>query len=473
MRELTKISEQLFEKIRARFDHVSIGDKNAKRTTDPGSALFYNFDYIDKNGNNFGNVTISLADEVSLKIYFSSNISDGLDQEQQKEWFGFLRNLKEFARRNMLNFDVRDINKSNLDLRDISQQSQSDNTYDKRELSIGESRLYGIGNNKHTSFADVGPHKLIIKHRDQINPEIHGARARKIEHIFVETPIGERFLLDHTNLHGARAIANHLRHGGNIGDEGSALINEMVKEMASMRHFVRSMKKRTFEDAETVGMVEAAIYRYNEVRDHLKRFQGRQGHELLMNMINSVDNANQEIDIDALRERFVKKIYDDRFNEALPYVYRAYQKQQNESSSATKEFESWANNIANEDWDDTASVDFEEMIKQPIAVGVDGVDAIALVKDMFNDDNLNKAFKKLAVSQGPDADARRILAGWLGSEGQSDLANMILQILTAQNQPTQPQPTSPQPAPQPTGATAMDAPVVSEDLRLLKKLSGL
>ena len=38
MRELDKISASLFDKIRARFDHVSIGDEKAQSVTDPETA---------------------------------------------------------------------------------------------------------------------------------------------------------------------------------------------------------------------------------------------------------------------------------------------------------------------------------------------------------------------------------------------------------------------------------------------------
>ena len=162
MRELDKISASLFDKIRARFDHVSIGDEKAQSITDPETARFFNFDYISQDGENFGNVTISLIDEDSLKIYFGSNITEALDEEQEQEWFRFLRGLRKFARRNMLAFDVRDINRSNLDLKDLKQQSYSDSTYDKEELAIAESKLYGHGNNRRISYGDVGTHKLII-----------------------------------------------------------------------------------------------------------------------------------------------------------------------------------------------------------------------------------------------------------------------------------------------------------------------
>ena len=479
MRELDKISAALFDKIRSRFDTVSIGDEKAQRVTDPEQARFFNFDYVSDDGQNFGNVTISLIDEDSLKIYYGSNITDGLDENQEQEWFTFLRDLKNFARRNMLTFDTRDINRSNLDLKDIRQQAASDSTYDKEELAIAEGRLYGLGNNRRVSFGDVGTHKLIIKHRDQIDPDRHGARSRKIEHIFIETPVGERFLLDHVNLEGARATANHLRHGGRFGDEGSELINEMVREMASMRHFVRAMRNRTFEDAETTAYVEAACGRYNEVRDHLKRFQGRRGQELLIDMLNQGDDVDEQIDIEEMKERFVKKIYDDRFNDALPYVFKAYQNRKKTSTTESDQFESWATGVTEATWDsdsdDMGENDLVRLFQQPLAAGMDGVDAIAAIAKIqdLQAEDLQDSLKKLSQVQGPDADTRNTIIGWLMSNGERALAQNLFQILQQQNANTQPAPQQPTPPQQPVGATTMDQPVVSEDLRSIRKLAGI
>ena len=479
MRELNKISAALFDKIRSRFDTVSIGNEKAKRVSDPEQARFFNFDYVSSDGRNFGNVTVSLIDENSLKIYYGSNITDSLDENQEREWFAFLRGLKNFARRNMLTFDTRDINRSNLDLRDIRQQAGADSTYSKDELAIAESRLYGHGNNRRVSYGDVGTHRLIIKHRDQIDPERHGARTRQIEHVFVETPLGERFLLPHTNLHGARAIANHLRHDGRMDDPGAALINEMVKEMASMRHFVRSMRNRTFEDAETTGMVEAAVYRYNEVRNHLKRFQGRRGQELLINMLNQSNGIEEEVDLDALRERFVKKIYDDRFNEALPYVFKAYQQRKKSNTSESDEFESWATGVTEATWDsDSDDIDEDNLVRlfqKPIAAGMDGMDGIAAI-DRIQDlaaEDLQNSIKKLSQTQGPDADIRNTIIGWLMSNGERALAQSLFATMQQQNANTQPVPQQPAVPTQPVGATTMDQPVVSEELISIRRLAGI
>lgn len=479
MRELEYISLDLHDKLNARFDTINLGDEKAEDTNDPKKARFFNFDYIGQDGKNFGNVTISLVDGTNLEVIFSSNLINLLSDEEYSEWRVFLKNLRFFAKRNELKFTPRDINKSSLDVRDLEKKIVTNEPIDKSDLSISEGKLYGLGNNKRMSFGNVGSHKIIIKHKDQIDPERHGSRGRQIEHVFIETPIGERFLLDHTNLHGARAIANYMREGGNYGDEGCQLINEMVKEMASMRHFVRSMKTRTFEDSETSGMVEAAIYRYNEVKNNLKKLQGKHGKEMLESMLGQSGIQEDELDIDALRERFVKKIYDDRFNEALPYVYKAYQKHKDSETSEAKEFASWANNVVETTWnndsDDSDEDTLLQAVSKPLLAGIDGIDAKAILDTItfLQSDELSSEIEDLARSQGPDSDVRPILADWLTKNGEHTLANHIMMILQQENSNTEPLPqqlTTPQ---QSVGASKMDEPVVQEELILLKRLSGL
>ena len=76
MKAIEKISAELFDKLKSRFENVSLGDKEANDTDDPEEARFFNFDYVI-DGKSHGNITISIIDERSLKIYFSKNISEG------------------------------------------------------------------------------------------------------------------------------------------------------------------------------------------------------------------------------------------------------------------------------------------------------------------------------------------------------------------------------------------------------------
>ena len=116
------------------------------------------------------------------------------------------------------------------------------------------------------------------------------------------------------------------------------------------------------------------------------------------------------------------------------------------------------------------------LVQTPLAVGFDANDAIAAVANIhfLQSEELNHALLKLSKNQGPDADARRTIAGWLASNGETALANQIVQAMQAQAQPTEPAPPQPNSQPSPTtAATTMDEPVVQEDLSFLRRLAGL
>ena len=67
MKNIERIAEELFDKIRSRFEHVVLGNEKTDETDDPEQARFFNFDYVSEAGTNYGNITLSLIDEDSLK----------------------------------------------------------------------------------------------------------------------------------------------------------------------------------------------------------------------------------------------------------------------------------------------------------------------------------------------------------------------------------------------------------------------
>ena len=118
MLEIEKISENLFDKIRSRFANISIGNENAKATVDPTQARFFNFNFTN-DGNEYGNLTISLIDNQSLKIYYDREIDKDMPNQDRLAWYNFLKDLRLFAKRNLLTFDIRDIAKSGLNVKDL------------------------------------------------------------------------------------------------------------------------------------------------------------------------------------------------------------------------------------------------------------------------------------------------------------------------------------------------------------------
>ena len=319
-REVEKIAQDLFDKLRSRFEKISLGDEHGKHTSDPEKARFFNFDYSDDE-DEYGNVTIAILDGESLKVYFGKNISGDMDSDSKDQWYEFLKQLRFFAKRNIMTFDTRDISRSNLNLKDIKQQSKADGTYSSMEITT-ESRLYGTP--KH-SFENIGTARIRILHTESVNPEQRGARSRHIHAIYVENAQGERFKLEHNKLSGARAMARHISEGGNPYDDLGTHINSMVQEMQELGRFVRGMRRRTFEDNTATTMVEAATNYYTGLNKQLNHLQSRRAYQSFVENFEPQLEQLDEMDVNELKEKFVKKIFDDRMTAALPHVYKAYQ----------------------------------------------------------------------------------------------------------------------------------------------------
>ena len=410
MREINKIAEGLFEKIRDRFEDVSLGNDNAKATTDPQKARFFNFDYV-VDDTNHGNITMSLIDEISLKVYFSKNISSDLDDEQKKEWYSFLRELREFARRNLLSFEPRDITRSTLKHRDIQQQSKADSTYDADEV-VAESRMYGTLNRSYESF---GPVRIKLQHTKPIMDETHGARSRNIAAVFVENDQGERFRLPFENLTGARAMARHVSAGGVPTDDLGRHITEMVGEMTTLRPFVRGMARRTFEDVVTKEMVESAFGYHALLKNTLKKLKGKRGYTEFKESFKPA-LVEDEVNVAELKELFVKKTLDERIEQALPLVHKAYNIMKENNNPYAQQFENWADKLSEGSW---ALPDTDDEVDQLIdwlseehPVGVDAQDATNSLYNIIGDDRLFDRLGELAEID-PTADARDVVTSWL------------------------------------------------------------
>ena len=461
MRELNKISESLFEKIRDRFEDVSLGDENAHATQNPEDARFFNFDYVI-NEKNYGNITISLIDEMSLKVYFSKNISHDLEGDERRDWYSFLRELREFAKRNLLSFEPRDITRSTLKHRDIQQVSKADSTYTKDEV-IGESRLYGTSR---SSYENDGPVRIIIRHTDHINPEQRGSRSRKIRAMYLETSEGERLKLPHNNLRYARAMARHVAEGGVINDDFAQYITNIAEECAKLRPFKNGVRNRTFEDAETQSMVEAAFEYHGLLNNTLKRMSGKKGYHACKENFHANESVlMDEFDLGEMRERFVKRVYKDSMDEALPIVQKAYKmKQENKFASM---FEQWADNIS-ENWDEDEEGnvtqwgvepinvdDLADLLADELPIGVDAANATAAISGIIDNDDLTNKLSA-AANANPNADARDIILAWVEENVPAVYQELLNDLGDDPNYP-------PEMAEGTYGVTGMDEPNVNEE----------
>ena len=343
MKEIEKISQDLFDKIRNRFSDLTLGTDEAKATDDPTKARFFNFDFVI-DGENYGNITISIADDASLKIYFGKNISEQIPEGKRRTWYDFLKNIRFFAKRNMMTFDTRDISRNKLSSKDVKTVSKADSAYTSDDISVTESKLYGTSR---SSYERVGPVKIVIRHEGKVDENIRGARTRQIAAVYVENTEGERLKLPFNNISGARAMARHIQNGGAMSDTIGEHITALVTEMADLRLFVRNMRGKTFEDRETNQMVESAIDYYGSLHEKLHKLKGQRGYAKYVANYKPAEIDNSDFDEEALRERFTRKLFDDRMASALGSVYKAYKMKQQEvpETALGSEFEAWADDF--------------------------------------------------------------------------------------------------------------------------------
>ena len=340
MKNLNLISEELFNKIRGRFPSVTIGDSEGKVTNVPEDARFFDFDY--KEGDtSLGKVSISLSDE-AVSVMYSDDFVSEQDEITQSKWFNFLKELRQFSKKRMMQFDTRNINKSNLDLRDYKFLANN-----RGEETMSESKMYGTGR---VSYQKVDNARLVVKHTESINTEIAGGRTRSIGKIYIESADGERFMYPFKHLSGARAMARHVAEGGKPFDEFGTHIVGLSEEMNKLRKFKSYMGRSAVMAESLAGYSDVVNDRIKLVK---KTIESLQKPKFYAETIGSFEAAIME-DVPAdVKENWIDQLTIKQFNEELsdvfPYIYKLV-------SEATVATELSANDLLGENDDTDAAV---------------------------------------------------------------------------------------------------------------------
>ena len=324
------ISTDLFYKIRSRFTGLKLGESTGQITINPENARFFDFDYME-NDKNIGHVSISLAEPNSMKVYFSSGITEGMDQDQKGNWYAFLKELRMFAKRRLLAFDTRDIAKDNLDKRDyafLSQHStpQSDNdtiTKPVGEAVMNESNLYGT---KTQSFQKLMDTRLIIKHSKKLADDFEqkpGDRSRNISALFVENQDGERFKYPFVHLAGARAMQRHVANGGLPYDTIGESIIKMSEEIAQLKSFTNYCVRNDLMNSDTNSIVERSKAQLDGLRERIAKLSKQAHYENYVTEFQAPEAM--EIPEDVMKEyteKFTVKNFKEDIANAFPIIYK-------------------------------------------------------------------------------------------------------------------------------------------------------
>ena len=315
MKNLEKISEELFAKIRGRFPSLTIGDANGKITNDPQQARFFDFDYTVE-GVDLGKVTVSLSEDDGVVIVFSNDLMVEVDKATQTQWFNFLKEMRMFAKKRLLNFDTRDITRSNLKTRDFKFLA----TNNSEEGTMTESKLYGTSK---LSYQDFDGARLVIKHNQAVNPELASSRTQNISKIYIESADGERFIYPYRHLNGARAMARHVAEGGNPYDDFGGHITGLSEEISKLRKFKNYMSRSNVMAEGLSGYVDAVIERIGTIKKTVESLQRKSFYQ------EAVQNFETPVFEDVpneVKENWIDQLTIRQFNEELadvfPYIYK-------------------------------------------------------------------------------------------------------------------------------------------------------
>jgi hypothetical protein len=468
------IATDLFYKVRSRFSGLKLGAETGEITINPEEARFFDFDYMEGK-TPIGHVSISLAEPNSMKVYFSHGISEGMDEKQKVNWYGFLKELRQFAKRRLLSFDTRDIAKDNLDRRDyefLVQNSQpkqtKQNTIQKPvgESMMAESNMYGSRTMSYQKLMDT---RLIIKHNQAVMDENQpGARTRHIGALFVENQDGERFKYPFIHLAGARAMQRHVANGGVPYDDLGKSIIGMSEEIAQLKSFGNYVVRNDLMNSDTNSVVERSTTYLNQLREQIKALSKQSHYEAYKENFQAYDSEEIPQDVvEDFKEKFTVKSFKEDIASVFPVLYRLMKEENiigyddivamtqeeiaNEDLEVSEDaydpfdqFESWVmalgeeSAITSEDPEAqaTAIQGLQELVSQPFPAGVDGTNAIESLKGIIEDPELYKRIKAQATEDA-EADMRPQIQAWLELNApealeQLDFGDMVTEPEAAQ-----------------------------------------
>lgn len=315
MKNLDTIGLDLFQKIRGRFSDVTLGDADGNVTNVPEAARFFDFSF-KVNGEDLGKVSVSIDENNGLVVIVGKDLVQNTDPIVKDSWYKFLKELRLFAKKRLLTFDVRDINKSNLHKRDYKFLAANR----PGETPMAESTMYGT--NK-TSYQRIGNARLAIKHSQPINVESVGGRSQKIGSIYIESPEGERFKYPFKHLAGARAMARHVSEGGNAYDDFGKYITGLSEEISKLQKFKTYMNRGGVMAETLSGYLDHVNERIATVKKEIQHLQKESFYKEAVNGFTTpvVEEVPEDV-----AENWIEQLTIKQFNEELkdvfPYIYR-------------------------------------------------------------------------------------------------------------------------------------------------------
>ena len=325
---LDQVAKELYGKIQTRFPDIKIADEQAivlSKKEDIKKARFFEFEY--KEGSEpLGTIAISLDAEDGIVIQISGDLTDD-DENTHHGAFKFIKSFRNFARQNMLGYEINNMGKSNLDKRDYEFHAKSG------EEPMMESKMWGTSR---VSYQDLGETRLVVKHNKPVNYDLAAGRTMHIDAIYIENAGGERFRYPVRHLNGARAMAQHIAHGGNPYDEIGQHVVSLSEELSKLRMF-KGYVSRTPVVSESMSAVnDKVIERIEQVKKDIHQLQQAKHYEAFAENFapSKSKDIPEEIMLDWV-DRLTVRSFKEELKDVFPYIYKLV----DESEIPTKELD--------------------------------------------------------------------------------------------------------------------------------------
>ena len=327
------IRQNLFDLLAVKNFDVTTRDSQGKETGDAKDADLFSFDY-KLDDTNYGTVVITITPEGALEVFYGDRLGRTMESDHKSTWYDFLYQLRNFSRRNMLQFELKHMNKLKHAMKTMSQ--------------VSEGKYYGYKNTSYTKPTKEA--KLKIVHSKPIDEEQGDQRYRNVAKLYVETSEGERFKLPFTKLYAGRAMARHCSEGGLPYDDFGSHISEMVDDIKVLEQFLRSAKGKEWTDAGADLMVETGIRHLANLKKKVKKLIGRRGYREEMDAFNPHNEQEHSETTDKIREMFTQTLLDTRIEQAIPVLNKL--EARDSVMKEIQEFSNWA--------DETTQLDLGE-----------------------------------------------------------------------------------------------------------------
>jgi hypothetical protein len=200
------------------------------------------------------------------------------------------------------------------------------------------SKMFGSIKTSQQTLENV---RILVRHKTPVDENVRGARSRHISAIFLECN-GERFRFPHSYLPGARAMAQHMAHGGVFTDKVGEYISESTGNLLKLQSFNRYVTTNKLINEDSSGIVETVKENIETLRTEIRKLTGVKTYETVKARLETFEReALAEDDTSQLKELFTIRRFDEKFEGVLPIIKQLVQ----EKDTFHKRIEEAAANI--------------------------------------------------------------------------------------------------------------------------------